>query len=104
VVLKDFLLSKAHNANTHLSSLNFTMMLNIIVELSKHPTLIMILTSRSLSYFFKFFFPLLSCRSFKRSHNPQVEATQKMEMMRIVFKTKKERKKPPTFPKDSHLP
>jgi hypothetical protein len=101
VVLKDFLLSEAHNANTPFLC-EFLHDVEHQYRIIKTPNTNYDTNLKKFIIIFQFFFPLLSCKSFKRSHNPQVEATQTREMIRIVFK-KKEKEKNPIIPKDSHL-
>ncbi len=84
---------QAHNLDTHLSTLNFSMILSIITRILEHPTLIMTSTSKVYHDFSKNN-SFLSCRSLKRSHDPQAKTTQTSP------KTKK-KKEPPSFPKDS---
>jgi hypothetical protein len=66
-------LSKAHNLNTHLSSMNFSMIvINIIVGMSKHHTLIVMLTSQKISSF-NFFLPFF--KNFKKTHDSQPKSS-----------------------------
>ncbi len=60
-------LSKAHNPDTHLSSMNFSTIAKIFVGMSEHPALSVMLIFKSFSSFFNFFLPF-SCKNYKKTH------------------------------------
>jgi len=93
VTSKTFLRCKTYIPNTYFSSLNFFIKLNTFLGMLKHPTQIVMVTSKSLFLCFNFLL-LFFYKPLKKKHDLQFEANKEEKMIRPFKQIK--RKKWPT--------